>query len=99
MLQAVEPDIRDQKILDLEKQCNDNECLIHMLQDSYNLSLEQTKEMEIRLNEEQANVLCHLTEIVMIKDELVNMKILEKKYSIILNRINRQMSKTSITVK
>jgi len=99
MLQTVESDIRDQRIRDLEKQCHNNECLIHLLQDSNNLSLEQINEMEIRLNEEQSNVLCHLAEIVILKDELANMKILEKQYSIILGRIISKIIKTSVTLK
>jgi len=84
MLQAVKPDIRDQKILDLEKQCNDNECLIHMLEDSYKMSLGETNVMEIRFNEEQSNVVTCLNEIATLKDKLRNIKTLATHASVIL---------------
>ena len=79
MLQNLEFDIRDQRIRDLEKQCNDNECLIQTLQNSHNMSLCELNEMHIRLNEEQANVIDYLTEIVTLNAELANIKSLAKK--------------------
>jgi len=69
-------DIRDEKIHVLEKQCKDNECLIHMLEDSYKMSLGETNEMEIRFNEEQAKVVTSLIEIAALKDKLRNIEIL-----------------------
>ena len=84
MLQSVEPDIRDQKILDLEKQCNNNECLIHMLEDSYKMSLRETNVMEIRFNEEQIKVVTCLNEIATLKDKLRHIKTLATHASIIL---------------
>ena len=84
MLQTVESDIRDEKILDLEKQCKDNECLIHMLEDSYKMSLRETNEMEIRFNEEQAKVVTSLIEIAALKDKLRNIEILSNHASWIL---------------
>jgi hypothetical protein len=77
MLQTVESDIRDKKILDLQKQCKDNECLIHMLEDSYKMSLAETNQMEIRFNEEEAK----LALIVTLEDELRNIQILAKHVS------------------
>jgi hypothetical protein len=75
MLQTIECDLRDEKIRDLEKQCQDNECLIHMLEDSYKMSLVETNQMHMRFNEEQAKVATYMAQIATLNDELRNIKI------------------------
>ena len=84
MLQAVEPDIRDERICELEEQCDNNELRIHMLEVAYKISLGETNVMEIRFNEEQIKVVTCLNEIATLKDKLRHIKTLATHASIIL---------------
>jgi len=84
MLQAVEPDIRDERICELEEQCDNNELRVHMLEVAYKISLGETNVMQIRFNEEQSNVVTCLNEIATLKDKLMHIKTLATHASVIL---------------
>ena len=72
MSNNAESDIRDEKIRNFEKQCEEQECLIHMLEDAYKQSLGETEQMETRLRQEEVKGLSLATNITDLENELRN---------------------------
>jgi len=76
MSKNVESNVLEKTIRDLKKEREHTESLLYM----YKMSRRETRQMEIRYLEEQAKVLTYLCEIVTLKDELRNIKILYESY-------------------
>ena len=76
MSQQVESNVLEKTIRDLKKEREHTESLLYL----YKMSRRETRQMEIRYLEEQAKVLTYLCEIVTLKDELRNIKILYESY-------------------
>ena len=74
MSDNLESNVSQDQIRILKKQCEDHECLIHMLEDAYKQSLGETEQMEIRLKLEEDKVLSSKTKIVSLEEELINIK-------------------------
>lgn len=76
MSKNVESNVLEKTIRDLKKEREHTESLLYL----YKMSRRETRQMEIRYLEEQAKVLTYLCEIVTLKDELRNIKILYESY-------------------
>ena len=74
MSDTVESNVIQYQIFFLKKQCEDHECLIHMLEDAYKQSLGETKNMEIQFKLEEDKVLSLNAKIMSLEKELLNIK-------------------------
>lgn len=64
--------IRDEKTYDLEKQCEQNDCYILMLENAYKMSLREKNQIEMRFNKLQSKVAICLVMIETLKVQLRN---------------------------